>query len=39
MGVKTEDWRLRNEELRDLYFAPNIIRVIKTNEAGGGGHV
>ena len=37
MEVKTEEWRrLRNEELRDLYSAPNIIRVIKTNEVGGG---
>ena len=37
MEVKTEEWRrLRNDELRDLYSAPNIIRVIKTNEVGGG---
>jgi len=41
MDVKTEGWRrLHNEELRDLYSAPNIIREIKTNEVGKGvGHV
>jgi hypothetical protein len=33
MDVKTEEWRrLHNEELRDLYSSPNIIRAIKTNE-------
>ena len=37
MDVKTEEWRrLHNYELRDLYSAPHIIRVIKTNELGGG---
>jgi len=40
MDVKTEEWRrLHNYELRDLYSAPHIIRVIKTNELGGGGGV
>jgi hypothetical protein len=37
MDVKTEEWRtLHNEELRDPYSVPNIIRVIKTNEVGRG---
>jgi len=37
MDVKTEEWRrLHNEELHDLYSASHIIRVIKTNEVGGG---
>ena len=31
----TGDWRrLHNEELNDLYSAPNIVRVIKKNEMG-----
>ena len=35
----TEEWRkLHNEELSDLYFLPNIVRVVKSsekNEIGG----
>jgi hypothetical protein len=30
MNVVTRDWRkLHNEELGDLYFSPNTVRVIK----------
>ena len=32
------EWRkLHNEELNDLYFSPNIVRVIKSEECDGRG--
>ena len=34
------DWRkLQNEELHDLYCAPNIVQVIKSRRMRGVGHV
>jgi hypothetical protein len=36
----TGEWRkLRNEELRDLYFLPSIIRIIKSRGMRWEGHV
>jgi hypothetical protein len=36
----TGDWRkLHNEELHNLYFSPNIIRMIKSRKTRGAGHV
>ena len=36
----TEEWRkLHTEELNDLYFSPNIIRVIKLKRMRWAGHV
>jgi hypothetical protein len=36
----TEDWRkLHNEMFRDLYFSPNIIRMIKSRRMRWTGHV
>jgi hypothetical protein len=35
----TADWRkLHNEELRDLYSSPNIIRIIKSRKMRWAGH-
>jgi hypothetical protein len=34
------EWRkLHNEELNDLYFSPNIVRVIKSRRMRLAGHV
>jgi len=36
----TEEWRkLHNEELRDLYSLPNIVRVVKSRRVRWAGHV
>ena len=36
----TGEWRkLRNEELRDLYFLPNIVWVVKSRRMRWAGHV
>jgi len=36
----TGEWRwLHNEELNDLYFSPNIIRVIKSRRLKWAGHI
>jgi hypothetical protein len=36
----TGDWRkLHNEELHNLYFSPNIIRIIKSRRMRWAGHV
>jgi hypothetical protein len=36
----TGEWsKLRNDELRDLYSSPNIVRVIKPRRMGWAGHV
>jgi hypothetical protein len=36
----TEGWRkLHNEELRDLYTSPSIIRIIKSRRMRWAGHV
>ena len=39
-GEVTGEWRkLHNEELRDLYFLTNIVRVIKSRRMRWAGHV
>jgi hypothetical protein len=36
----TREWRkLHNEKLHDLYFSPNIVRVIKSRRMRWAGHV
>jgi len=37
--ITGEWWRLHNEELNDLYFSPNIVRVIKSRRIRWTGHV
>jgi hypothetical protein len=37
--VTVERRKLHNEELNDLYYLPNIIRVIKSRRMGWAGHV
>jgi hypothetical protein len=40
MDEITGEWRkLHNEELRDLYSLPNIIRVVKSRRMSWAGHV
>ena len=44
MGLKGTrligDWRkLHNEQLNDLYFSPNIVRLIKSRRMRWAGHV
>ena len=43
MGLRDEvtgEWRkLHNEELRDLYSLPNIVRVVKSRRMRWAGHV
>jgi hypothetical protein len=37
---RDEDWRkLHSEELHNLYFSPNIIRMIKSRRMSWEGHV
>ena len=35
----TEEWRLHNEEVNDLYCSPNIVWVIKSRRMRWAGHV
>ena len=36
----TEEWRkLHNEELRDLYSLPNVVRMVKSRRMRWAGHV
>jgi hypothetical protein len=36
----TGEWRkLHKEELSDLYYSPNIVRVTKSRKVGWAGHV
>ena len=37
--VTGERRRLHNEELNDLYYSPNIVRVIKSRRMRWAGHV
>ena len=37
--VTGEWWRWNNEELNDLYFSPNVVRVIKSRRMRWAGHV
>jgi hypothetical protein len=39
-GEVTGEWRrLHNEELRDLYSSPSIIRIVKSRRIRWAGHV
>ena len=38
-GVTMEWRKLHNEELNDLYFSPNIVRVIESRRMRWAGHV
>ena len=35
----TGEWRKLHEELRDLYFLPSIVRVVKSRRMRWAGHV
>jgi len=37
--VREEGRKLRNGEFNDLYFSPNIVRVIKSRRMRWAGHV
>jgi hypothetical protein len=37
--VTGEWWKLRNEELNELYSSPNTVRVIKSRRMKWAGHV
>jgi len=37
--VTEEWWKLHSEELNNLYFSPNIVRVIKSRRMKWAGHV
>jgi len=37
--VTGERRKLHNEELNDLYFSPNIVRVVKSRRMGWAGHL
>jgi hypothetical protein len=40
MDEVTGEWRkLHNEDLRDLYFSPSIIKIIKSRRMRWAGHV
>jgi hypothetical protein len=39
LGLREKRRKLHNEELYDLYFSPNIIRVIKSRRMRWAGHV
>ena len=40
MDEVTGEWRkLHNEELSDLYYLPNIVRVVKSRRIRWAGHV
>jgi hypothetical protein len=40
IGESTEEWRkMYNEELNDLFFSPNIVRVVKLKKIRWARHV
>jgi len=39
-AITSGEWRkLHNEELRDLYYLPNIVQVVKSRRMRWAGHV